>query len=154
MLFRSLQHRISTSQNLVATPSKACTIGLFGQSMGAATILLYAGMHPEQIAFVIEDCGYSSAKSAIYFQYKEANVPTFPLYQLVRLYAKLRHHFDLNRISPLNAIKDSKVPTLFIHGTNDHVVSTDEALRLYNTKNDSTDRLYLVEGAEIGRAHV
>lgn len=122
-------------------------IGLHGQSMGAATVMLYGGTHPEEIQFVIEDCGFSTAREAIKFQFKKAKVSFWPLYDLVRLKAKNLYGFDLNEISPLAAISQSTVPTLFIHGTKDDIVPTWMSETLYEAKKGPKDQLYLVEDA-------
>ncbi|WP_170272287.1 alpha/beta hydrolase [Clostridium tarantellae] len=123
-------------------------IGLHGQSMGAATVMLYGGSHPKDIAFIIEDCGFTTAKEAVEFQFKQAKVPVWPFYDLVRLKIKFKYGFDLNTISPEEIIINSEVPTLFIHGTSDRTVPAWMTKRMYDKKNGQKDRLYLVEGAK------
>lgn len=123
-------------------------IGLHGQSMGAATVMLYGGSHPSDIKFVIEDCGFTSAKEEIKFQFSLIKIPFWPLYDLIRLKAKRRYKFNLNAISPKDAISNSSVPTLFIHGTKDTVVPSWMAETLYKSKHGEKDRLYLVDGAD------
>lgn len=122
-------------------------IGLHGQSMGAATVLSYGGQHPEEIKFVIEDCGFTTAREAIKFQFEEAKIPFWPLYDLVRGRINRKYDFDLNDISPSDAIVNSDVPTLFIHGTADNIVPTWMTEEMYNKKKGEKDMLYLVEGA-------
>ncbi|MGL5244834.1 MAG: alpha/beta hydrolase, partial [Sarcina sp.] len=123
-------------------------IGLYGQSMGAATVMLYGGTHVEEVSFVIEDCGYTTAKKAIEYQFRESKVPVWPLYDLVRLKIKFKYGFDLNTISPEEVIVNSEVPTLFIHGTADRTVPTWMGEKMYDGKKGVKDRLYLVESAD------
>lgn len=122
-------------------------IGLHGQSMGAGTVLLYGGTHEDEIKFIIEDCGFTTAKEAIKFQFKEAKIPFWPLYNLIRAKAERKFDFDLNEVSPMDAIVNSDVPTLFIHGKSDDIVPSYMAEEMYNAKNDSKDMIYMVDGA-------
>lgn len=122
-------------------------IGLHGQSMGAATVMLYGATHPNDIKFVIEDCGFTSAREAIKFQFRKVKIPFWPLYDLIRVKVKRKYKFDFNNISPEDAIVKSDIPVLFIHGDNDKVVPTWMGEALYNEKNGEMDRLYLVQGA-------
>ena len=122
-------------------------IGLHGQSMGAATVMLYGATHPNDIKFVIEDCGFTSAREAIKFQFRKVKIPFWPLYDLIRVKVKRKYKFDFNNISPEDAIVNSDIPVLFIHGDNDKVVPTWMGKALYNEKNGEMDRLYLVQGA-------
>lgn len=128
-------------------------IGLHGQSMGAATVLLYAGYHPENIKFVIEDCGFSSAKEAIKFQFEKAKIPFRPLYNLIRKKTKRLYDFDFNKISPLEAIATSTVPALFIHGTSDSTVPCWMSKEMFEKKNGPKDMIYIVEGADHMKAY-
>ena len=122
-------------------------IGLHGQSMGAATVMLYGATHPNDIKFIIEDCGCTSAREAIKFQFRKVKIPFWPLYDLIRVKVKRKYKFDFNNISPEDAIVNSDIPVLFIHGDNDKVVPTWMGEALYNEKNGEMDRLYLVQGA-------
>lgn len=122
-------------------------IGLHGQSMGAATVMLYGATHPNDIKFIIEDCGFTSAREAIKFQFRKVKIPFWPLYDLIRVKVKRKYKFDFNNISPEDAIVNSDIPVLFIHGDNDKVVPTWMGEALYNEKNGEMDRLYLVQGA-------
>lgn len=123
-------------------------IGLHGQSMGGATVLAYGGHHGDKIKFVIEDCGYTTARDAIKFQFGQANIPFWPLYHLVRGRVNRAYAFDLDEVSPRDAIVNSDVPTLFIHGTADGIVPSYMAKEMYRLKNGPKDRLYMVEGAD------
>lgn len=122
-------------------------IGLFGQSMGAATVMLYGGKHSDQIAFIIEDCGYSSAKETLRHLYQRAHVPFFPLYGLFRVMANVSYHFDFSKVNVEAAIVSSRVPTLFIHGKKDDTVPYWMATYLYERKKGKYDQLFTVDEA-------
>lgn len=122
-------------------------IGLHGQSMGAASVMIYGGTHFNEVKFIIEDCGFSNAKKAIKSQFAESKIPFYPLYHLIRLKAKILYKFDLNKISPNDSIRNSPIPILFIHGCNDKIVPSWMAQELYDNKLGKKDNLYLVHGA-------
>ncbi|MGL5766624.1 MAG: alpha/beta hydrolase [Sarcina sp.] len=122
-------------------------IGLQGQSMGAATVMLYGGLFEEKVKFVIEDCGYSEAKDVVKFGFKQAKAPANILYPFVSHRIRKKYNFDLSEISPMKAIDNSKVPTLFIHGTADTTVPCYMCQEMYDGKKEGYKKIYLVEGA-------
>lgn len=122
-------------------------IGLHGQSMGAATVLLYSGLFEEKIKFVIEDCGYSNAADVVKFKFDQTNVSTKIFYPLVSSRIKRKYKFDLKDISPIEAVSKSSVPTLFIHGTADTTVPYEMCNQMYESKTSGLKKIYLVEGA-------
>ena len=122
-------------------------IGLHGQSMGAAAVMLYAATHTDKIKFVVEDCGYTTARDTIKYHFSKVKIPFWPLYDLIRLKARWKYKFDFNNISPEDAIINSEIPVLFIHGKEDKVVPTWMSESLYKKKNGEKDKLYLVNGA-------
>lgn len=126
---------------------KDAYIGLHGQSMGAASVMIYGGTHSNEVKFIIEDCGFTTARDAIKSQFASAKIPFWPLYNLIRIKAKMAYRFDLDSISPKEAIINSNIPILFIHGKEDNIVPTWMSSDLYNSKKGSKDRLYLVDRA-------
>lgn len=122
-------------------------IGLHGQSMGAATVLLYGGKYSNEIKFIISDCGFTRVKDAIRFQFEQAKMPFWPLYDLARIKVKRKFKFDFNEISPREAIINSSVPVLFVHGKDDNIVPCWMSEKMYKSKNGSKDMIYLVDGA-------
>lgn len=122
-------------------------IGLHGQSMGAATSLMY-GKYGNDIDFIIADCGYSNGKEILKYQIKEkAKVPFYPLYNLLNLEAKLRCKFDFNKVSPIDDIKDISIPIFFIHGTDDETVPFWMSEEMFKTRNREYDKFLAVKGA-------
>lgn len=122
-------------------------IGLQGQSMGGATVMLYGGLFEDKVKFVIEDCGYSNAKEVVEYQFRQAKMPANILYPLVNKRIKKKYKFSLTDISPMEAICNSKVPTLFIHGTGDTRVPFYMCEKMYNQKREGYKKIYLVDGA-------
>lgn len=102
---------------------KKTDIILAGVSMGAATVMMASALPlPQNVCGVIEDCGYTTTEDIIRNTMKGMNIPVKPLYPFVRLGARLFGHFDPRDGSPLQAVKKTKLPMLFIHGDKDTFV--------------------------------
>lgn len=126
-------------------------IGLHGQSMGAATVLMYGGKYEDKVDFIIADCPYSSGKEILRYQFKQyKGTPLYPLYWFVNRRCKKLCKFDMNDISPIDDIRNKKIPTMFIHGTGDDFVPCYMSEEMYKRKIGDKNKLVLIEGA----AHV
>ncbi len=124
-----------------------------GVSMGAATVMLAAGKKlPENVVCVLADCGYTSAEEIIKKVIDEMGLPSNILYPFVKLGAKLFGNFDPDENSPLEAMKKSKVPVIFIHGDDDAFVPCDMSRRLYEACASEKKKLVTVKGAGHGLA--
>lgn len=128
-------------------------IVLFGVSMGAATVMMTSGEQlPNQVKAVIEDCGYTTAKAELTYQQHEMfpKIPTVVSIPVTSLVTKARAGYFLGQADTLQALKKSKLPTLFIHGTDDHFVPTAMVKELYaaHRGNNDKDQLFMVKGAD------
>lgn len=98
---------------------------LMGVSMGAATVLLAAGLDlPDTVCGVIADCGYTSAH-AITSRCVPAYLPHVPVklgYALGWIGARVFGHFDPEEADCRKALAKTKLPVLFIHGDADDFV--------------------------------
>lgn len=109
-------------------------IVLHGQSMGAATALMMTGEEslPQNVKAVISDCAYTDAYSMFQEKIDEwFGLPAFPFVDSACLALKLRGGYDLKDASALDAVKNSKTPTLFIHGEEDAMISVQMTKELY-----------------------
>jgi len=96
---------------------------LTGISMGAATVVMAAGQKlPENVIGVLADCGYNSAKDIMYHVQKQMGFPPRLTYPLTKLAARLYGGFDLEELSPEEAVKNCRVPVIFYHGDTDDFV--------------------------------
>ena len=95
-------------------------IAVMGVSMGAATVLAATGKPlPEQVKCAVADCSYTSAKE----QFKAAAKGAFPISRaLIAVYARVLAKTRCRDASPIDAVKRSKTPTLFVHGESDDFV--------------------------------
>lgn len=96
---------------------------LTGISMGGSTVLMTADKDlPPNVIGILADCGYSSPKDIIKVVIGKMGLPAGVSYPFVKLGAKLFGHFNLEETSPVEAVKNAKVPVIFFHGEADDFV--------------------------------
>lgn len=128
-------------------------VGLHGQSLGGGTVLEYLSIAHPNVKFVIADCPYSDLTELMRHQISKLNkLPAAPLLPLVNKLLQRKAGFRLDQVSPLKAVEQSKLPVLFIHGTEDNYVPTYMSRDLYRHKPEPK-KLLLVEGAVHANAY-
>ena len=97
---------------------------LSGVSMGAATVLMVAGMEiPENVKAVIADCPFDAPSNIIKKVLgQDMGMPVKVVYPLIRFGGMLYGKFDLNADSPVEAVQRTELPVLLIHGDADRFV--------------------------------
>jgi fermentation-respiration switch protein FrsA (DUF1100 family) len=132
---------------------KDTKIVIGGVSMGAATVMMAAAEElPENVAYALADCGYTSPKEIISKVLQEMGYSAKLFYPLVKFGARIFGRFDLDETSPLKAVEKAKIPILFIHGTGDDYVPYEMSERLY-ARCASQKTLVLIPNAEHGLAY-
>ncbi len=121
--------------------------GIHGESMGAATTLLYAGME-DTADFYISDCAYSD----IYEQILHVMKTTTPLrttlaLRLASLFMKMRDGYSISTVSPRETVQNIQKPVLFIHSVNDEFVLPKMSEELYALKQGPKELKLFDEGA-------
>ena len=112
---------------------KDVKIILTGISMGAATVMMVSSEKlPENVIGVLADCGYTSAKDIIKKVIRDMKLPADILYPFVRLGARIYGHFNIDETSPIEELKRSRIPVLFIHGESDDFVPCEMSKRNYD----------------------
>ena len=98
---------------------------LYGQSMGASTVLMAAGHRlPGEVKGIISDCGYHSMKQ----QFKDMAAEWFHIHHVsfllfrVDFYCRLLAGFRMKDADTTEALKRNKRPVLFFHGAKDTYV--------------------------------
>lgn len=128
--------------------SPEAQIVLHGQSMGAATALLMAGS-PEasaHIKAVVSDSAYTSGYEMFGDKITEwFHLPAAPFVNPACVMLKLRGGYDLKNASPLRTVKESKIPTLFIHGDEDRMIDVNMSYELFEAAACEKE-LFIVEG--------
>lgn len=130
--------------NYIIEKNHDAKIILHGVSMGAATVMLTTGENlPENVICCIEDCGYTTLWEQYSVQLKEMfNLPTIML-KLIYPIAKIKFGFSFKDVSPIEAVKKSKTPTLFIHGDKDDFVPFWMNYPLYSKAGCEKERLVI-----------
>ena len=102
---------------------KTVPIIMSGLSMGAATVLMAAGLPlPENVSCVIADSPYSAPSAIIEKVCEDMHYPVYLCRPFIHLAAWLYGHFRLNGCTAKDAVKSAKVPILLIHGEDDRLV--------------------------------
>lgn len=123
-------------------------IVIHGQSMGAACALMMSGEElPSQVKAIVSDCAYTDAYSMFAKQMKDwFGLPSFPLLDSMNLVLQLRGGYDLKEASALEAVKNTSLPVLMIHGEEDDMVPVDMAYELYEAAAGEKE-LLIIPGA-------
>ena len=127
---------------------------LTGISMGAATVVMAAGQElPCNVVGVLADCGYTSAKEIIHKCARQMNLPPKLVYPFIKLGGRVFGKFDVDERSPVEAVKNSKVPVIFFHGEDDDFVPCHVSQTLFEACPEPK-RLVLIPGADHGLSYI
>ena len=99
---------------------------LFGVSMGGATVLFTSGESdlPENVKAVVSDCAFTR----VYEEFGNVIrgyvpfLPDFPVVDSASVVCEIRGGYSFRDASCIKAVKKSRTPTLFIHGSADTFV--------------------------------
>ena len=99
-------------------------IVLHGVSMGAAAVILATGENlPANVVAVVEDSGYTDVYELFALELdKLLSLPSFPLLDAADLICESRAGFSFRAARPVDAVRRSRLPILFIHGFADRLV--------------------------------
>lgn len=110
-------------------------LGIHGESMGAVTMLLYAGMIEDGADFYIADCPFSDFKEQLAYRLKtEMKLPPKLFLPVADLFIKMRQKYSLGDVSPISVIENIKNPILFIHSQKDDFILPTMTEALYEQK--------------------
>lgn len=134
-------------------------IVMHGISMGAASVLMATGRSlPGQVKAVVADSSFADAMDEFTYQYRKnqenlpaalKKLPASLMVQLVRMIGIVRAHYDVAKASPIDAVKRSLTPTLFIHGEADDVIPPDDMPRLFEAANCEKHFLWVKNAAHV-----
>lgn len=113
--------------------------------MGAATVILYAGLLEDGADFYIADCPFSNFKELLRYQLKrEMKLPLSPLLTIGDLFLRFRDKYSIADVSPLSAVEHIQHPILFIHSKDDDYILPSMTESLFRHKK-GPKMLYLAE---------
>jgi fermentation-respiration switch protein FrsA (DUF1100 family) len=108
-------------------------LGLYGESMGAATILQALG-DGLKADFAICDCAFSDLEAVARKELRRAHLPPWaarPVLWLARRLVRRVAGFDIGDIQPARAAANSRVPLLIMHGAMDGLAPVAMAKEIY-----------------------
>lgn len=130
-------------------------VGTHGESMGAATVLLHAGME-KRLSFAVADCPFSDMLGQIAYSLKRNYaLPRFPFLAFGAFSYLMRTGCRMKNVSPLSSLLEKgglpELPVLFIHGTLDAYIPPAASTALYAAK-AGKKQIWLCEGAKHARS--
>ncbi|HRY72499.1 MAG TPA: alpha/beta fold hydrolase [Spirochaetia bacterium] len=104
------------------------SVGLHGESMGAAVAIQEAAIDP-RVAFVVADCPFSDLRSLLAHRLRvEFGLPAFPFLGLAESAARLlAGGFRFREVSPACAAAVFRAPLLLVHGLADDYIPSSMA---------------------------
>lgn len=110
----------------------ALPVYLFGVSMGASTVLMASALPlGSGVRGIIADCGYTSPGAILRSVITQRTpLPAFTE-KGASLHMRLHTGFDYDAYSTLDAVRRSRIPTLFVHGDADAFVPVSMSYQNY-----------------------
>ena len=110
-------------------------LGIHGESMGAATTILYAGTFDDDADFHIVDCPFSDfTEQVLHVLRMETPLRSTMALRIANLFLKMRDGYTLNLVSPREVIENVQKPMLFIHSMKDEFILPYMTKELYEAK--------------------
>ncbi len=128
-------------------------LGIHGESMGAVTLLLYAGTVEDGADFYIADCPFSEFSEQIAYRLKkDFHLPKWMVLPFGDWWLKRRDGYSFREVSPLKAVENIKSPVLFIHSLEDAYIPSTMSEELYEHKK-GPKQLYLAEKGQHAQSY-
>ena len=122
-------------------------MGLFGHSMGGATVIL-AGARNPQVTVVVAQSAYTSIEDNISDSLRQLiGLPPFPFAPLVVFFGEREAGVNMGQVRPVDEIASlSPRPVLLVHGAQDEVVPVTNAYDLYAAAREPKE-IYVIANA-------
>jgi fermentation-respiration switch protein FrsA (DUF1100 family) len=110
-------------------------LGLHGESMGAATTILYAGTYEDHADFHIVDCPFSDfSEQVLHIMRKDTPIRNPMALRIASLFIRMRDGYSLKLVSPREVVSNITKPMLFIHSLEDDFILPYMTKELYEAK--------------------
>ena len=121
-------------------------IGIIGTSMGASVALQAAGLDTRIVGVVAEN-PFATLRSIFDdYQRRIVKLPFHFLRNIVIVRSELMARFKASDVSPLDSVKNVRIPLLFIYGTKDQLINYQYSIALYDQARGPKE-LYPIENA-------
>ncbi|KHD86019.1 alpha/beta hydrolase [Heyndrickxia ginsengihumi] len=122
--------------------------GIHGESMGAATLLQYAGLLEDRANFYIADCPFSDFPDLLIRMFtREIKLPGKYFLPLTDFFIRVRDGYAIKHVSPISVVERIKKPILFIHSEKDDYILPEMTKALYERKKGPKKLLVAKNGA-------
>lgn len=140
----------SVIEYLLANYGEDIEFGVHGESMGAATTLLYAGELSNKAKFYISDASFANFRDQLTHIYKAYSRIASPVVlMLTYVFLKLRSKFNLYHVSPIKVVDKIDQPILFIHSKRDSFIPYQSSEQLYDKKKGPKAQWYPERGNHV-----
>lgn len=121
-------------------------VAIFGTSMGAA-VALQAAANDARISAVIAEASFTDLRTvSVDYQRRIIKLPWHFLRNVAMSRSQHIAKFKAREVSPLLAVKELKIPILFIHGKNDALIKCVYSQALYERANEPKQLLLIPDG--------
>ena len=108
---------------------------LYGVSMGASTVLMASSL-PEvknSVKAIIADCAFTSPYEVFkHILKRDYHLPAFPIMEINNSMCRKKAGYGFKDYSTIQAVQNTTIPCLFIHGDKDNFVPTYMTKQNYN----------------------
>lgn len=125
---------------------KDISIVLHGFSMGAATVMRMSDQLPENVKFIAEDSGFTTAEALL-----RANMGG--VYPALKFINRIVAGFDLEKTDVRPHLERSRLPILFVHGMEDPLVPFHMGRELFEAYAGEKDCLFTPELRHVETAY-
>lgn len=145
----------TVADSLFCCEEQETHILVHGVSMGAATVMNCSGRDvPAGVKGFVADCGYTSVWDEFAEQLQaQFGLPTFPIMNIASLLCEWKYGWNFQEAAPIESLRKSRLPMLFIHGTADDFVPTRMVHELYDAK-PADKKLWLAPDAGHGLSYL
>jgi len=128
---------------------------LYGTSMGAATIMQASDQDlTENVVGFIEDCGFTTCYDEFSYLMKSVvHLPSKPIIDTMSVMTKALLDLDIKASDSREALKNTKLPALFIHGGRDNFVPTYMVEECYEACGSEDKKLIIYDTARHVHSH-
>lgn len=127
---------------------------LAGISMGGGTVLMASGLClPQNVRGILADCPFTSPSEMIMEFGRSKKLPMKIAYPMASMAAKLLGDFSLKDADAVEAVKNTVVPILIIHGEADGLVPCEMSRRIAEANPEMITR-YTFPGANHGLSYI
>lgn len=142
---------------MTETFGKNIKIILHGVSMGSATVCMMSGREdlPPNVKMTVADCGFTKADDFFNAKIKLMGIKlSEPIVKGLSAVNKINHGFAFADISPVDAVRNAKVPMFFVHGVKDGLVPSYMCSELYEACGSEHKDILLVNDADHAQAFI